>query len=138
MRHMTKARRLWIAGGLAVAVVSFGAPSVAAELDAVAKAAAPVARGHRDLSALAWDAGVGAGAFLATTVYGPLKTAFALGGGVVSGLAWVVSGGDDDVARTILARAATGDYVVTPSHLEGGQQLAILGPSEVRVRHARR
>jgi len=70
----------------------------------------------------------GAGAALCTLLYGPLKVAYALGGTVISGLAWAWTLGDTDVSGPILRAAVRGDYVVSPSHLEGRRDLHFVGP----------
>lgn len=80
--------------------------------------------GGHDLAA---EAGIGAGAALATLVYGPVKLAYALGGSVVGGLAFLFSGGDVEVAKTILTPSLRGHYVVTPSQLQGKRDIEFFG-----------
>ncbi len=70
----------------------------------------------------------GVGAALCTLVYGPLKVAYAIGGTVISGLAWAWTLGDTDVSGPILRSAVRGDYVVAPAHLEGRRSLQFVGP----------
>ena len=69
----------------------------------------------------------GVGAALCTLVYAPLKVAYAVGGTVISGFAWAWTLGDTDVSGPILRAAVRGDYVVTPSHLEGRRDLHFVG-----------
>lgn len=86
-----------------------------------------------DSRELATDAGVGAAAGLSSLVYAPAKIVYAIGGGVVAGLAYVVSGGDADVAKPILDASVKGDYVVTPEHIQGKRPLEFVGrPSSDR------
>ena len=54
--------------------------------------------------------------------------AYALGGSVISGFAWAWTLGDTAAAGPILRSAVRGDYVVTPSHLEGRRDLHFVGP----------
>ena len=70
----------------------------------------------------------GVGAALCTLVYGPLKVAYAIGGTVISGLAWAWTLGETDVSGPILRAAVRGDYVVSPAHLEGRRDLHFVGP----------
>jgi hypothetical protein len=70
----------------------------------------------------------GIGASLCTLVYAPLKVAYAAGGAVISGFAWAWTLGETDVSGPILRAAVRGDYVVTPSHLEGRRDLRFVGP----------
>ena len=54
------------------------------------------------------EGGIGASAALASLVYSPTKLVFALGGLVSTGLAWMFSGGDSEVASTVLTRSVRG------------------------------
>ncbi len=73
---------------------------------------------------------VGAGSALATLVYGPAKMLYAAGGSLVAGLAWVHSGGDNEVVKPILDASLRGDYVITPSHLRGERTIEFVGRSK--------
>jgi hypothetical protein len=74
--------------------------------------------------------GMGAAAGLTSVVYAPVKVAYAAGGSVVAGLAYVLSGGDKDVAKPIFDASVRGDYVVTPEHLSGKRELEFVGRSQ--------
>jgi hypothetical protein len=91
--------------------------------------------GNRTVEAQTSDSspsGVGlqAASWLATIPYGALKSAYALGGGVVGGLAWVVTGGSTTVAKAIWIPAMTGDYIVRPENLTGEKPLRFIGRSD--------
>jgi hypothetical protein len=73
------------------------------------------------------EAGLGAAAGWCSLVYAPLKIVYAVGGLVVGGLAWGLSGGDSDVMYAVLTPSVRGDYVVTPSHLRGEHELEFIG-----------
>ena len=75
----------------------------------------------------AYSALIGIGATVSTLVYGPVKLAYALGGTVVSGLAFLFTLGDTEVARPIFKASTGGDFVVTPAHLEGRESLRFSG-----------
>jgi len=47
----------------------------------------------------------------------------------VGGLAWVVTGGNVEVAKSVWIPSMTGDYVVQPQHLTGGKTLYFVGRS---------
>lgn len=98
---------------------------MALALAAVLALAPPAARAEED--SLAYEGVIGVGAAVCTLVYGPLKLAYAAGGLVVSGLAWLWSAGDTGVAGPIFAASLGGDYVVTPAHLEGRRPLEFVG-----------
>jgi len=64
-----------------------------------------------------------------TVPYGAVKAAYAIGGGIAGGLAWVVTGGDMEVAESVWIPSMTGDYIVQPQHLTGQKPLRFLGVS---------
>ena len=75
------------------------------------------------------EGGIGASAALASLVYSPTKLVFALGGLVSTGLAWMFSGGDSEVASTVLTRSVRGSYVITPAIIRGDEELEFIGRS---------
>jgi hypothetical protein len=64
---------------------------------------------------------------LLTAPYGAVKLAYALGGTIVGGLAWVGTGGDTKVARSIWVPAITGDYIIRPENLSGQRPIHFVG-----------
>ncbi len=97
-----------------------------AVLLAVALSLAPMASRADDGESLE-EAGMGAAAMLTTLVYGPVKLAYAATGGVVGGLAWLLTGGNSEVAVSILEPAVYGDYYVTPGVLRGEESIEFVG-----------
>ena len=95
-------------------------------LASVLVSAPGLARAAEEQSTAA-NAGLGAASALTTLLYGPIKCVYALGGLIVGGLAWPLSGGDSDVMWKIMNPAVRGDYVVTPAHLTGEKPLEFLG-----------
>ncbi|HWC51712.1 MAG TPA: hypothetical protein VG453_08490 [Nitrospira sp.] len=76
------------------------------------------------------SAGMGAAAGLSTLLYLPLKAAFAIGGGVVGGLAYAFSGGNENAAKSIWTTSMYGTYIITPDHLRGDRPIRFLGVAE--------
>jgi len=74
-------------------------------------------------------AGLQAASWLATIPYGAVKVAYALGGGIVGGLTWVMSGGDMAAAKAVWIPSMTGDYIVQPQNLTGEKPLHFMGGS---------
>jgi hypothetical protein len=72
-------------------------------------------------------AGMQAASAVATILYFPLKAAFAIGGGIVGGLAYAFSGGSDQTAKNIWIPSMYGTYVITPEHLTGDRAVRFLG-----------
>lgn len=75
------------------------------------------------------DLGYGMGSVLASLFYSPAKVTYAGLGLITSGLGYVFSGGDKEVANNILNPSVRGNYVVTPSHLKGEEPLVFVGPT---------
>jgi hypothetical protein len=73
------------------------------------------------------EAGFGALSALCTLIYSPVKVVYAVGGLLVGGLAWGLSGGDGDVLRAVVTPAVRGDYVITPSLLRGERPIEFFG-----------
>ena len=80
-----------------------------------------------DVGETAAEGGMGSAAALASLVYGPLKLVYALGGATIAGCAWAFSGGDSEVADTVLTRAVRGTYVITPEELRGEKEIEFVG-----------
>ena len=64
-----------------------------------------------------------------TVPYGAAKMAYAIGGGIVGGLAWAITGGNMEVAKSIWIPSMTGEYIVQPQHLTGEKHLYFVGVS---------
>lgn len=85
---------------------------------------------YQEEGSTATRAGLGAASFLATIPYGVTKVAFAAGGGIVGGLAYLFSGGDTQTAKNIWTTSMYGTYVITPDHLKGDKAVRFLGVAE--------
>ena len=72
-------------------------------------------------------AGMQAGAALSTILYFPFKAAFAIGGGLVGGLAYLFSGLNEQTAKSIWVPSMYGTYVITPEHLTVDRSVRFLG-----------
>ena len=75
------------------------------------------------------EAALGAGSFLLTLVYSPLKLAYAIGGGIVGGFAYALTGGDLETAQAVWHPSVYGTYVITPDHLKGNKPVRFVGVS---------
>lgn len=95
--------------------------------------AAPPASGDSTEGGSASSAGMGAAAGLSTLLYLPLKAAFAIGGGIVGGLAYAFSGGNENAAKSIWTTSMYGTYIITPDHLRGDKPIRFLGVAEPDV-----
>ena len=90
----------------------------------------PAASGDSTEGGSASSAGMGAAAGLSTLLYLPLKAAFAIGGGLVGGLAYAFSGGNENAAKSIWTTSMYGTYIITPDHLRGDKPIRFLGVPE--------
>ena len=75
-------------------------------------------------------AGLQAASWLATVPYGAAKVLYAVSGGVVGSLAWVMTGGNTDVAKAIWSPSMTGHYIVQPQNPTGDRPLRFVGGSD--------
>lgn len=106
-------RQVWscfLGAVLGVFIVCTGTPAIAAEGQGSGSKAA--------LEATSW---------LLTVPYGAFKCAYAIGGGIVGGIAWAVTGGDKAAANSIWVSAVTGDYIIRPENLTGERTLHFVG-----------
>ena len=74
-------------------------------------------------------AGLQAACWALTIPYGAAKMTYAIGGGIVGGFAWAITGGNMAVAKSIWIPSMTGDYIVQPQHLTGEKHLNFIGVS---------
>ncbi|MDG2307353.1 MAG: hypothetical protein P8R42_22430 [Candidatus Binatia bacterium] len=110
--------RLVCAVAVCVALVFSVGPALA-ELQAAGASA--------DESSFWKDVGVGAGAGLTNVLYIPAKLVYASVGGIVGGLAYVVTLGSTETANGIWEPTLGGTYVLTPGMLTGEDQLHFNG-----------
>lgn len=73
------------------------------------------------------SAGLQAAAGISNFVYFPLKLVFAIGGGVVGGLTYVFSGGNEEATKSVWTTSFYGTYILTPDHLQGNRPIRFLG-----------
>ena len=67
-------------------------------------------------------------ASVATTVlYFPCKAVYALGGGLVGGFAYLLSGGSEQTAKSIWIPSMYGTYFIAPEHLTGERPVRFVG-----------
>ncbi|MBS0151954.1 MAG: hypothetical protein JSR31_13525 [Nitrospira sp.] len=72
-------------------------------------------------------AGLQAACWALSMPYGAAKIAYAIGGGIVGGLAWTVTAGNTALAKSIWIPSMTGDYIIQPPHLTGEKHLYFIG-----------
>ena len=73
------------------------------------------------------EAGMGIASVALTLVYSPVKVAYSILGVVFGGFAYGLSGGDAEVMKSVVIPAVRGDYVVTPSHVNGERMIEFFG-----------
>ena len=73
------------------------------------------------------DLGLGLGSAVCSVIYAPVKIVYAVGGLIVGGFGWALSGGDSTVAKRIVNPAVRGDYIITPDVLRGRESLEFFG-----------
>ncbi len=73
------------------------------------------------------SAGMQVAAGFSTLLYLPLKVAFAIGGGIVGGLTYAFTGGNEQAAKSVWNTSLYGTYLITPDHLQGNRPIRFLG-----------
>ena len=76
------------------------------------------------------SAGMQAAAGFSTLLYLPLKLAFAITGGIVGGLTYALSGGNEQAAKSVWTTSLYGTYIITPDHLQGNRPIRFLGVAD--------
>lgn len=76
------------------------------------------------------SAGMQVAAGASTLLYFPVKAAFAICGGIVGGLAYAFSGGNEQAAKSIWITSLYGTYILTPDHLQGNRPIRFLGVAD--------
>ena len=71
-----------------------------------------------------------AAAGLLTIPYFACKAAFAIGGGIVGGLTYAFTGGDETAAKRVWTTSMYGTYIITPDHLRGDKPIRFLGVAD--------
>lgn len=75
------------------------------------------------------EAGLEFASGLCTLVYLPIKSVYAGVGAIIGGFAWTLSGGNDEVAKSIWEPSIYGTYVIVPDHLTGNESVRFIGTS---------
>ena len=76
------------------------------------------------------SAGMQAAAGLLTIPYVACKAAFALAGGIVGGLTYAFTGGNEIAAKSVWTTSMYGTYILTPDHLQGNRPIRFLGVAD--------
>jgi hypothetical protein len=76
------------------------------------------------------ESGMSAASALATIVYFPVKAAFSLAGGIVGGLTYAFTAGNEEATKDVWNASMGGDYMVEPENLTGEKPLNFIGPDE--------
>jgi hypothetical protein len=79
------------------------------------------------------NVGYGVGSVLASCLYSPAKVVYAGVGGLTGGLGFLLTGGNQDVAKKIWTPSVRGTYVITPEMLKGKEQVQFIGQSETKT-----
>ncbi|MCX5729295.1 MAG: hypothetical protein NTZ28_10745 [Nitrospirae bacterium] len=75
------------------------------------------------------SAGMQAAAGLLTIPYVACKAAFAIAGGIVGGLTYAFTGGNEQAAKSVWTTSMYGTYILTPDH-QGNRPIRFLGVAD--------
>lgn len=90
----------------------------------------PPAMAEEDDHRFATDFGLGVGAFFTNLVYMPVKFVYATLGGITGGFAYVLTGFNYGIAKSVWVPSTGGDYVITPSMLKGEDPIYFSGTTQ--------
>ena len=76
------------------------------------------------------DLGIQVASGSLSLLYCPAKLLYAGVGSVIGGFAYVLSGGNDQVADNIWVASLQGTYIIRPSHLRGDEPVNFMGTSQ--------
>lgn len=76
---------------------------------------------------LAREGGFGFASALVSFLYAPLKLVYAVSGLALGGGSFLWTWGDKEVAMTVVSMSVGGDYVITPAHLGGADDIRFTG-----------
>ena len=76
------------------------------------------------------SAGMQVAAGLSNFLYFPAKLVLAIGGGIVGGLTYAFSGGNEQAAKSVWTTSLYGTYIITPDHLQGNRPIRFLGVAD--------
>jgi hypothetical protein len=76
---------------------------------------------------LFYEGGLGATAALVSLIYAPVKLAYAASGIALGSGSFLWTWGDRDAAMAVVNTAVGGDYVITPEHLRGSDEIHLTG-----------
>ena len=85
---------------------------------------------HADDGSYSNDFGMGMASVGVNLLYMPAKFVYASLGGLTGGFAYVLTGGNFEVADKVWAPSLGGNYVVTPAHLRNEETLYFSGSTQ--------
>ena len=87
----------------------------------------PAAAADMENPSILTEGGLGATSALLSLVYGPFKLAYAASGILLGSGSYMWTWGDRDASMAIVNTAVGGDYVITPEHLRGSDEIHLTG-----------
>lgn len=88
-------------------------------------ASAPASAGEDP--SLVREGGIGLSSALLSLGYGPVKMVYALSGTLIAGTSYLYTWGNREVAMKVVRMSVGGDYVITPAHLRGADEIRFTG-----------
>jgi hypothetical protein len=83
-----------------------------------------------DENRFATDFGYGVGAFFTNLLYMPTKFTYATLGAITGGFAYVLTGFNYNVGKSVWVPSTGGDYVITPAMLRGDDPIYFSGVTQ--------
>lgn len=76
--------------------------------------------------------GLGVASFFSSLPYGAIKFAYATFGGIIGGITYALTAGNEKAANSVWDTSMRGTYVITPRHLKGEEPVRFFGVPPIR------
>jgi len=76
--------------------------------------------------------GLGVASFFCSLPYGAIKFAYATFGGIIGGVTYALTAGNEKAANSVWDTSMRGTYVITPRHLKGEEPIHFFGVPPIR------
>ena len=76
--------------------------------------------------------GLGVASFFSSLPYGAIKFAYATFGGIIGGITYALTAGNEKAANSVWDTSMRGTYVITPRHLKGEESVRFFGVPPIR------
>lgn len=89
-------------------------------------------KSNEDMENTGTQYGLGVASFFSSLPYGVIKFAYATFGGIIGGITYALTAGNERAANSVWDTSMRGTYVITPRHLKGEEPVRFFGVPPIR------